>query len=166
MARSGLSALAILFVLLMFVIAPLRAVRAAPFVLEPVVVPVLVAAVIAVADSVLGVAAVLLTILLSLLALGLGLWGPSPLILYIDMAAMLLLGSALLWVVGSAVFAAGRVTYHRVVGALLLYLTIGGTFAGLYGLIVLILPRALTQMPPVQHGPAMVAHMLYSVLAR
>jgi hypothetical protein len=40
----------------------------------------------------------------------------------------MLLGVALSWVVARAVFAPGRITYHRVMGAILLYLTIGVTY--------------------------------------
>jgi hypothetical protein len=129
----ALTALAILFLLLMFVIAPLHAVAAAPFLFAPVIAPVLVAAVIAVADNVLAVTTVMLAIALALVSLSLRLCSPSVLVIYLDLIAIVTLGAALIWVVARAVFAAGRVTYHRVVGALLLYLTIGGTFAGLYG---------------------------------
>jgi hypothetical protein len=41
------------------------------------------------------------------------------------------MGLALIWVVARAVFAPGSVTYHRVMGAILLYLAIGWTFGGL-----------------------------------
>ena len=43
-----------------------------------------------------------------------------------------LLGLALSWVVARAVFAPGCITYHRIMGAILLYLTIGVTFVALY----------------------------------
>jgi hypothetical protein len=157
----ALTALAILFLLLMFVIAPLHAVAVVPFLFAPVVAPVLVAAVIAVADNMLAVTAVMFAIGLALVSVSLRLCAPSVLVIYLDLMAILTLGSALIWVVARAVFAAGRVTYHRVVGALLLYLTIGGTFAGLYGILALLVPHALTQMPPPQDGPAIIAHLLY-----
>ena len=44
--------------------------------------------------------------------------------LYLDSAAWLIAGLALSVVVARAVFAPGRVTYHRVVGAVLLYLDV------------------------------------------
>jgi voltage-gated potassium channel Kch len=67
----------------------------------------------------------------------------------------------LIWVVARAVFAPGRVTYHRLVGTLLLYLLIGTTFAGLYGTLALLVPHAFRGMPPREDGPAVIAHALY-----
>lgn len=46
----------------------------------------------------------------------------------------LLIGAVIIWVVGRAVISPGRVTYHRVIGAVLLYLAIGLLFVGLYTL--------------------------------
>jgi hypothetical protein len=50
----------------------------------------------------------------------------------LDAASLLLLGCALFWVIARAVFAPGFVTYYRIVGAVLLYLTIGLMFVALY----------------------------------
>ena len=41
-------------------------------------------------------------------------------------------------------FAPGRVTYHRITGAVLLYLTIGQIFVGLYGMVDLLAPHSLS----------------------
>jgi hypothetical protein len=57
--------------------------------------------------------------------------------LYLDSTAWLISGLALSFVVARAVFGPGRITYHRVVGAVLLYLIIGLTFVALYGFIAL-----------------------------
>src|ERR1700739_2098006 len=57
--------------------------------------------------------------------------------LYIDCAAWLIAGLALSVVVARAVFGPGRATYHRVVGAVLLYLIIGLIFVALYGFVTL-----------------------------
>jgi hypothetical protein len=73
----------------------------------------------------------------------------------------LLLGLALIGVVARAVFAPGRVTYHRLVGTLVVYLLIGTTFAGLYGTLGLLLPHPFRGMPPREDGPAVIAHALY-----
>ena len=48
--------------------------------------------------------------------------------LYLDSAAWLIAGLALSVVVARAVFGPGRITYHRIAGAVLLYLIIGLTF--------------------------------------
>ena len=49
--------------------------------------------------------------------------------------ARLVIVLTLLWVVTRAVFSAGRVTFHRIVGAGLLYLLIALTFAVLFALV-------------------------------
>jgi hypothetical protein len=54
------------------------------------------------------------------------------------------LSAALAYVVARAVFAPGRVTYHRITGAVLLYLTIGQIFVGLYGMVDLLAPHSLS----------------------
>jgi Ion channel len=56
---------------------------------------------------------------------------------YLDSAAWLIAGVALSVVVARAVFGPGRVTYHRVVGAVLLYLAMGLVFVALYGFVAL-----------------------------
>jgi hypothetical protein len=83
------------------------------------------------------------------------------LVIYLDMSGTLILGGALAWVVAFAVFAPGRVTYHRIAGTLVLYLTIGAAFAGLYGLLGLLLPHPFSGMPARTDGPAVVAHVFY-----
>jgi hypothetical protein len=53
---------------------------------------------------------------------------------------------SLIWVVARAVFAPGVVNYHRVMGAILLYLAIGWAFAGLFTLVGLLVPHAFSGM--------------------
>jgi hypothetical protein len=67
-----------------------------------------------------------------------------PLDLYLDAIALVIIGATLIYVIAGAVFAPGRVTYHRVNGAVLLYLTIGMTFVGLYSLVALRSPHAFS----------------------
>ena len=57
---------------------------------------------------------------------------PSILDVYLDATAWLLISVALILEVGRAVFGPGRVTYHRVIGAVLLYLAMGLAFAALF----------------------------------
>ena len=59
----------------------------------------------------------------------------SNLDLVLDAIAWIIIDVALIFVIAGAVFAPGRITYHRVNGAVLLYLTIGLTFVGLYTLV-------------------------------
>jgi hypothetical protein len=56
----------------------------------------------------------------------------------------LLVSLVTIWVVARAVFGPGRVTYHRVVGAILLYLAIGFVFVALYTLVDVLAPGAFT----------------------
>jgi Ion channel len=70
----------------------------------------------------------------------------TPLDLYLDATAWIFLGLALSWVVARAVFAPGRITYHRIMGAILLYLTIGVTFVALYTFVGLLIPGSFSGM--------------------
>lgn len=78
---------------------------------------------------------------------------------YLDAVAWLIAGLTLSITVARAVFAPGRVTYHRVVGGVLLYLTIGVTFVALFGLLGLLLPNSLSNLRNVEgniHGGSLV----------
>ena len=57
--------------------------------------------------------------------------------------AWLLIALVIIWTVARAVFEPGRITYHRVVGAILLYLTIGLVFVALYTLVGAVLAQRL-----------------------
>jgi hypothetical protein len=53
---------------------------------------------------------------------------------------------ALLWIVSTAVFSRGRVTYHRILGAIVMYLGLGMIFVSLYILLVRFVPDAFTHI--------------------
>jgi hypothetical protein len=69
------------------------------------------------------------------------------------LSAVLARGSAavalavLVGVIGRAAFGPGRVTWHRVQGAVALYLILGLLFAHLYGLVNVLVPAAFTNVP-------------------
>jgi hypothetical protein len=84
----------------------------------------------------------------------------TPLDLYLDATAWVLLGIALSWVVARAVFAPGRITYHRVMGAILLYLTIGVTFVALYTFLGLFIPDAFSGIS-LKDSPALPSTLVY-----
>src|SRR6187200_2306905 len=67
---------------------------------------------------------------------------PWPYNLHLLTGAWLIIAVTLGIVVARAVFGGGRITYHRVVGAILLYLLIAVTFATLFGLVGLSIPDA------------------------
>jgi voltage-gated potassium channel Kch len=56
--------------------------------------------------------------------------------------------AALGGVIGRAAFGPGRVTWHRVQGAIALYLVLGLLFAHLFGLLNVLVPAAFTNVPP------------------
>lgn len=58
--------------------------------------------------------------------------------------AWLLIALVIIWTVARAVFGPGRVTYHRIVGAIMLYLTIGLVFVALYTLVGACSPNAFS----------------------
>jgi len=67
---------------------------------------------------------------------------PWPYNLHVLAGAWLIIALTLGTVVAKAVFARGRVTYHRIMGAVLLYLLIGVAFATLFAFVGLAFPGA------------------------
>jgi hypothetical protein len=128
-----LTALTILLAVLMFVLAPLRAddipgVQDLGFGL----IVVLTGAVVILSGKPFALWALIAAIVLAGIATIHRLFHPSILDVYLDATAWLLISLALILEVGRAVFGPGRVTYHRVIGAVLLYLAIGLGFAALF----------------------------------
>jgi hypothetical protein len=87
---------------------------------------------------------------------------PSPRVdLYPDSTAWLIAGAGLSVVVARAVFGPGRITYHRVVGAVLLYLIIGLKFVALYGFVALRTEAAFTNLPALHGDFAIAGNLIY-----
>jgi len=147
---------------LMFVIAPLRAAG----VVEANVFAfgfefMLVVAIFMVSDSLFAVAGIVLAMAMSITANLLEQRQQSIFDLWLYAAAWLIAGVTVNVVVARAVFAPGVVTYHRIVGAMLLYLNIGVIFVALYSFVILSAPRAFTNLPPPQHDLALAADVIY-----
>jgi Ion channel len=85
---------------------------------------------------------------------------PSPLDILLNASAWIIMGALLIWVVGRAVFAPGRITYHRIMGAILLYLAIGLTFAALFAFVGVFSPDAFSGMA-VKDSPTLSSTMIY-----
>ena len=85
---------------------------------------------------------------------------PSPTDVYLKASAWILGALSLIFVVARAVFAPGVVNYHRVMGAILLYLAIGWLFAGLYTLLGLLVPEAFSGMT-VSDSASLASDMAY-----
>jgi hypothetical protein len=71
---------------------------------------------------------------------------PSVLDVYLLAGALLVMGVAMVSVVARTVFATGRVTHHRITGAILVYLSIAVTFTALFTIIGLLVPDAFSGM--------------------
>jgi hypothetical protein len=157
-----LTALTVMLAVLLFVVGPLQAAGVAAahhfgiaFGL------VLVAAVFIVSGSAVALAAVLVTLGLIVLATALRLRHPSTVDIYLDATSWLILGVTLSIVVGRAVFAPGKVTFHRVMGAVLLYLNIGLIFVALFCFVALRIPNAFTGLGPLQDNLALAGNLIY-----
>jgi hypothetical protein len=122
---------------------------------------VLLAAVFIVSISVVAVGAILLAIGLVVCAGMLRAQHPSDIDIYLDAMAWMILGVTLGIVVARAVFALGRVTFHRVVGAVLLYLCIGLVFVSLYCFVALREPKAFSGLPALHDNLAVAGNLIY-----
>jgi hypothetical protein len=70
----------------------------------------------------------------------------SILDVYLFAGALLIMGVTLGYVVARAVFAPGRVSYHRIVGAILVYLSVAVAFSALFTIMGLLVPNAFSGM--------------------
>jgi hypothetical protein len=64
-------------------------------------------------------------------------------------------------VVSRAVFSAGPITFHRVAGAILLYLNIGLIFVALFCFVGLLVPNAFVGLGPLQDNLAVAGNLIY-----
>jgi hypothetical protein len=85
---------------------------------------------------------------------------PSILDVYLLSGALLILGTMLVWVVARAVFSPGRITYHRIIGAILVYLSVALTFVALYSIVGLLVPNAFSGMS-FGDNPALASNVIY-----
>jgi len=157
-----LTVLTIMLAILMFVVGPLQAagiVAAHHFGLAFGLV--LMAAVFIVSGSPVALGAMLVAVASIVLATVLRLRQPSILDIYLDSAAWLIAGVTLSIVVSRAVFAPGQVTFHRIVGAILLYLNIGLIFVALFCFVGLLVPNAFVGLGPLQDNLAVAGNLIY-----
>jgi Ion channel len=73
----------------------------------------------------------------------------------------ILIFSALTWVVLHAVYAPGRITFHRLQGAAVVYLNLATIFAAAFTLIWELNPAGFAGLPPPTIGPVETATMMY-----
>jgi len=156
-----LTSLTVLLLLIMFVVAPLRAAG-----LERVQVLALVL-ILALMANALVLSANLATFVTMLVALGMNATAiirraEHQSMVNIDLfaGAWLILALTLAWIVARAVFGPGRVNYHRVIGAVLLYLLIALIFAALFAFVGLAVPEAFTGLT-ISDTPALASNLIY-----
>jgi hypothetical protein len=85
---------------------------------------------------------------------------PSALDVYLLAGAFLIMGVMLGSVVARAVFAPGRVTYHRIIGAILVYLSVALIFVALYTITGMLVPNAFSGMR-LEDNPALASNVIY-----
>ena len=157
-----LTALTIMLAILLFVIAPLQTggvVAAHNFGIAFGLV--LVAAVFIVSESWIAVAAILLAVALIVAATIFRLRQPSIIDIYLESSAWLITSLTLAVVVGRAVFARGKINYHRVIGGVLLYLNIGMFFVALYVFAALLVHNAFTGLGPLEDNLTVAGNLIY-----
>ncbi|MBR0694497.1 potassium channel family protein [Bradyrhizobium lablabi] len=158
---SLLTALTILMLIMMFVVAPLQALGLFEFqIFELLLALVLVGGVFLMSGSALAVIAMLVALVMIVTGAVLRLRSPSILDLNLFAGAWLLVGITMAVTVARATFAPGRITYHRVVGAVLLYLTVAIIFSALYTFIGTLAPDAFPGMK-VEDSPALASRVIY-----
>jgi hypothetical protein len=72
---------------------------------------------------------------------------------------------ALTWVVAHALYAPGRITFHRLQGAIVVYLSLATIFANAFGLVWQLVPDAFANLAPAAAGASEFTTMLYFSLA-
>jgi hypothetical protein len=128
-----LSALTALLLLLIFVVAPLQAAGIIAFQAFGVVVMLaMIVGVLILSGNPVAFVLMMVAVSMNGVVLVLRTYGPTVLDLYLVAGAWLIVSLTLGWVSARAVFAAGRVTYHRIVGAVRLYLLIAMVFVSLF----------------------------------
>jgi ion channel len=156
-----LSALTAMMAVLMFVVAPLQALGVlAAHHFGVAFALLLVAAVFIVSGSAVAVAAILSAIILTAIATTLRLQQPSIVDIYLDASAWLIAGLTLGVVVVRAVFAPGRVTVHRIIGAVQFYLDIALIFVALFCFVALTVPDAFAGLQ-VRNNLSLVERLIY-----
>lgn len=104
----------------------------------------IIAAVLVAARHWVAIAAILLSSAVALIANMVRFSDPTPETVCIGSISVMVFMATLIWIVGQAVFGPGRVTTHRIRGAIVLYLCIALFFASLYQVFVALIPGAIT----------------------
>ncbi len=158
---SLLTALTALLFVMLFVIAPIQALGAFVFqAFELFFAIILIAGVFVMSGSRTVVVAMIIALAMATTGGLLRLKSPSVLDLNLFAGAWLTVGVTMCWVVSRAVFGGGRVTYHRIMGAVLLYLAIAIVFVALFTFVGTLVPKAFSGLA-VEDSPALASNLIY-----
>lgn len=128
-----LSALTGVLILLIFVFAPLQAIGISAFHLFAIgLLLAIIGGMVIISNSPTCLVLMSIALAANVAVFFLRLYYPIPFHLHILAGAWLIIAGTLAMVVTKAVFRQGRVTYHRIIGAILLYLLIAVAFATLF----------------------------------
>jgi hypothetical protein len=156
-----LTALTVLLVPMLFGLAPLQALGIFVFqAFKLVLAIILVSGVFVLSGNRTAFVAMLIALVMASVGVIFRLKAPSALDINLFAGAWLIMGVTLGCVVAPAVFAAGRVTYHHIMGAVLLYLTIAITFVPLFTFIASLVQKAFSGLS-LEDGPALASNMIY-----
>jgi Ion channel len=156
-----LTALTVILMLMLFIFAPLQAIGIKVFqVLGFASALGIIAGVFLMSGSPTVVAAMLAAFAMAGTAAVSRLNAPSILDVYLLSGALLILGAVLVGIVARAVFSPGRITYHRIIGAILIYLSVALTFVALYSIVGLLVPDAFSGMS-FEDNPALASKVIY-----
>jgi hypothetical protein len=161
----SLTVLLTLQLFLMFLALPLAA-RGAPIAerVGQLLLLVVLALVVMLSHRRVAIAAILLGIAVTVTSVLLG-GGWSMIGPVLNRGGIMLVFSALTWVVGHAVYAPGRITYHRLQGAAVMYLSLAIIFAAAFSLVRELIPDSFANLPIEARSPREFATMLYFSLA-
>jgi Ion channel len=125
----------------------------------------IVAAVLIASRHWVAIATILLSSFITLIANILRVDHPSRLTICLGAGSLVVFMAALGWVVLSGVFAPGRVTHHRIQGAVVLYLSIALSFAALYEILLAWIPGSISGVWPRGGYPVLGRAVIYYSLS-
>jgi hypothetical protein len=156
-----LTALTGLLIVMLFVIAPIQALGLFVFqAFELFFAIVLIAGIFVMSGSRTVAVAMVGALIMATVGGLLRLKSPSLLDLNLIAGAWLITGVTMGWVVARQVFGAGRITYHRIMGAVLLYLAFAVVFVALFIFVGTLVPKAFSGLL-VEDSPALASNLVY-----
>jgi hypothetical protein len=156
-----LTALTLLVMVMLFGIAPLQASGLFVFqAFELAFALVLVAGVFVMSGSRIAVIAMLVSLAVATIGGIHRITAPSNLDINLFAGSWLIMTITLGWAVAGMVFSPGRVTYHHIMGAILLYLIIATSFVPLFAFIGSLVPKAFSGIT-MQDDPALASNLIY-----